>query len=630
MTQLGAIGAARTPLEERAAIKNRVRELRQLMAVFLKAGKTLRLYSEGHRFFSRFADEFESRLEAQFEHGESLTFEITPTNINWDGHVVFANKEQRQNLAFKLYRDGVRLLQFRKGVTAAETRDFVSLVARESSSAAALGADLSVLFWEADFKNIHLAVAETFVDYDEQSTEALKRLEDDLSMFEEEFGLEKRDVDESDLEELKKLWDGSKGTSGGAAGVGKSSSGAGQDEEEAYRPLAFEDIPRGQELLRGDPQFGEPPLYDDTDIPALPPESLDDAAMEFVYSDLYGLEQAFASFEEVGGVLAQVVEAEPDPEELSQLLKNLDDAMAPLLSTAAIGPLNSILRRIALLARRETEAGSFRAAPLSGFVRGVGKVGRLGVLARAVNEDWNPALKGDLFTFISLQDPSNLDELMGFLALLIPEEPRKVVVDALVLMTERSSQPWLDRLQGANWHMACDAMSALAMLDDIPALGSIVPLFERDEATVRRKVVEVLKDHRTPRVDGLMLKALGDEDGDVRMAGLRYCAVHRLRDAADVISEQLNRRSFKDREFKERRGWYITWGMLGGGDLLPELTAIADSAKESGDASEQTQLTLLAIKSIRETGARVWLQEYAASARGELGRMAKKVLEGKA
>lgn len=632
MTQLSAIDDAQTPLQERAATKARVRDLRQLMAVFLKAGKTLRLYSEGHRFFNKFADEFESRLEGQFEHGDSLTFEITPTNINWDGHTVFENKDQRDNLAFKLYRDGVRLLQFRKGVTALETRDFVSLVARESSDARALGADLSVLFWEADFKNIHIAVAETFVDYDADSANALERLESDLTMFEAEFGLEKRELDEADLEELKKLWDGSKGGAGAGPGSSAVMRPGGHVEEDvaAYRPAALDEVPRGQESYRDDPQFGEPPMYDDTELPALPPESLDDAAMEFVYSDLYGLEQAFASFEEVGGVLAHVVEAEPDPEELVHLLKNLDDALAPLLSTAAIGPLNAILRRLALLARRETEAGSFRAEPLNEFVAGIGKVSRLGVLARAVNEDWNPALRGELFTFLSLQSDTNLPELMKFLAMLLPDGARQVVVDALVIKTRRSSAPWLEALSGANWHMACDCMRALSMLDDVPALGQLVPLYGRDEATVRRKVVDVLKDHRTPRVDGLMMQALEDDDGEVRMMALRYIAVHRMRDSVDVLRRVVRGRGFGDREFKEQRGWYITLGMLGGSELLPEFQAVAQDALATSDASEKVHLTLLAIKAVRETGARSWLQTYAGSARGDLGRLAKKVLEGKA
>jgi hypothetical protein len=638
VTQLEAIEDPQTPLQERAAIKARVRDLRQLMAVFIKAGKTLRLYSETHRFFSRFADELETRLEGEFEHADALTFEVTPTSINWDGHVVFENKDGRDNLAFKLYRNGVRLLQFRKGVTAAETRDFVALVARESRDARSLGADLSVLFWEADFKNIHLAVAETFVDYDEHSAAALQRLESDLSLFEAEFGLQKREVDEADLEELKKLWDGSKGGTGGPGGGGAGGPGGGgatgsaggAADDQGYRPEALRGVEPGEESLRADDSFGAPPLFDPTDLPALPPESLDDAAMEFVYSDLYGLEQAYASFEEVGGVLAHVVEAEPDAEELAHLLKNLDDAIAPLLSTAAIGPLNSILRRLALLAQRETEAGSFRAGPLNEFIGGIGKVSRLGVLARAVNEDWDPGLRGELFTFISLQSPDNLDELLQFLGHLLPDEPRRVVVDALVLMTRRSSAPWLGVLKAANWHLACDAITALGMLDDVPALGQIVQLYRRDEASVRRKVVDVLKDHRTPRVDEMMMDGLQDDDGEVRLAALRYVAVHRLKDAVETIRKVLRSRGFKDRPFAERRGWYITMGMLGGGALLPELARAAEAARDANDAGEDTHLTLLAIKAIRETGARSWLQEYTQSARGEVGRLAKKVLEGKA
>ena len=77
---------------DRAAMKARVRKLQQLMAVFLKAGKTLRLYSEDHRFFSRFADEFETRLEEQHAIDDALTFEITPTSILWDGNTVFEER----------------------------------------------------------------------------------------------------------------------------------------------------------------------------------------------------------------------------------------------------------------------------------------------------------------------------------------------------------------------------------------------------------------------------------------------------------------------------------------------------------------------------------------------------------
>ena len=99
--------SAPTSVQERAAHRARIKEVERLLAVFLKAGKTLRLYDDDHRFFDRFVQEFGERLHKQLATEHALTLEVTPTSINWDGSAVFKNKEQRENLAFKLYRDGV-------------------------------------------------------------------------------------------------------------------------------------------------------------------------------------------------------------------------------------------------------------------------------------------------------------------------------------------------------------------------------------------------------------------------------------------------------------------------------------------------------------------------------------------
>lgn len=634
MTQLESLTAS-SAQQDRAATRTRVRELQKLMAVFLKAGKTLRLYNEGHEFFSRFADEFETRLEAEFEHGDSLTLEITPNAILWDGHVVHENKEHRENLAFKLYRDGVRLLQFREGVTADQTRDFVTLVAREGDVKGS-GQDLSVLFWESDFKHIHIAVAETFVDYDEEANKALKQLETDLGTFEREFGLEKRELSEDQLDELKRIWQGGHPTLAGGGGAGGSEGGGGKGATKglgtvaapAYEPAALAAYGDTELHSRTDDLFAGKPVFDPTDMPALPAESLDDLSMELVYADLHGLEQAYASFEEVGGVLAHVVEGEGDAEELVEFLKHLDDALAPLLSTAAIGPLNSVLRRIALIARRESEAGSFRAEPLNDFVRGIGRLERLQVLARAINEDWQSTLRGDLFSFVSIQDPRGFDELMGFLAALHPEEPRQVVVDAMVLLSGKRPDPWVRALDGGNWHLVIDAMEALSVLGDVPALEHVVPLFDRTEPQVRLKVLDVLKKERSARIVELVFRGLEDEDSAVRLAALRYCAVHRLKEAVPTLQRAIEHRAFRAFDFSEKRGWHITFGLLGGGAALDEVKNTLESALHSGDHGEDVHLALLTAKAVRETAARAWLADYIERASGDLSLLARKIMAG--
>ena len=70
--------------------------------------------------------------------------------------------------------------------------------------------------------------------------------------------------------------------------------------------------------------------------------------------------------------------------------------------------------------------------------------------------------------------------------------------------------------------------------------------------------------------------------------------------------------------------------VLTGVGSLPQGSPDAEAAAAAKDAGEKTHLTLLAIRAIRETGARAWLQEFAKNSRGEVGRLAKKVMEGKA
>ena len=619
-----ATNAWTTP--DKAALKARVRKLQQLMAVFLKAGKTLRLYSEDHRFFTGFASEFETRLNEQHAIDDALTFEITPTSIQWDGNVVFENREQRQNLAFKLYRDGVRLLQFRRGAKAEEVRDFVTLIAREGDRGGG-SQDLSVLFWEADFKHIHIAVAETFVEYDAEAADTLRRLELDLSEFEAQFGVVERDEVSAEAEKLKVAWDGSTATASSPAGA--SNAAFASDGAPGYEPAAFAGGGSARDArFGGEEAFRGAHFEDDTDLPALPREAFDDYAMEMVYADLHGLERAYASFEEVGGVLSHVLEAEPSEEELTLLLKNLDDALSPLLSTAAVGPLNSVLRRIALLRQRETEAGSFRARPLAEFMASIGRIERLQIIARAINEDWSEAIRGELFTFLSLQHPGNLEQLMQFLGQLLPPEPRQVAVEALVLLSQRDPKPWLDSLRSPNPRLVADAVAALGMIADPVAIEHVAIAYEREEPAVRLAALETLKTQQTIRIQQLMLRALRDDDGPVRVTALRYCAVNGIEAAVDVIEDAMAARGFQDRPFEERRGWFMTLGMLAGTAVLPRFQAIAERARRSGAYGQDVHLALLAIRSIRESVARAWLAEFAGKATGELKLLSHKVLAG--
>lgn len=572
-------------MEERAAQRVKVRQLKKLLALFLKAGKTLRLYSEDHKFFDTFTNQFIDGLAESFSEGmSSLTLEITPRSINWDGHIVFENPEQRENLAFKLYRDGVRLLQFRRGATADELREFVELVAREVEGGGSK--DLSVLFWEGDFKHIQMAIAETFVDYDETAMDLMKDVDERLAAYERAFELIIADGMQRDYEP--------QGLSGVDDGVGD------EDEEEE-----------------------EPPL------PAIPAECLSDAAMESVYEDLHGLEDPYASFDEVGTVVAEVVLAETNPDELRALLEHLDHGLSTLLATASIGPLNKILRRLSLIGRDAEAHDHWRGRLLKDFLVSLGTAERLALVARAVNTDWNPGLRGDLFTFASLHHPKSLQELIAFLGELRQPEARKIVTDAVLLLSGRDPKPFLTALNSPRGNLAADAIHALQRIDDPTHLDRITGAFARPEPVVRLAVIEALRSQQSPRIHKLILGALADEDSKVRLEALRYVTVYKMTDAVPKMIATLKARDFNDRPFDERRGWYLAMGRTAGAAAIPAFRKRTDPALGSSESSATVQLGLIGIKATQSPEGKQYLKQFLSQARGEARITAKQIIEGK-
>ena len=597
-------GPSLTPIEQRAAMKGQVRELKRLLAVFLKAGKTLRLYSESHRFFDRFAQEFMTRLDEQFIAMDSLTFEITPVAINWDGNTVFENREQRENLAFKLYRDGVRLLQFRRGTTIEEVREFVTLVAREVD-AAAVSKDLSVLFWEADFKHIHIAVAETFVEYSAEAARVLAEIQINLQELQSAFELDPvtRRLTRHEPEAY-------------SAKTNK------QSVEEEIRSL-LEDDPWAMPFELEDEDEDEQP---DTEVPQVPAEVRDEGRMRQVYEDLMGMEDPYATFEEVGSVLAEVVARETDEGELRRLLAHLDDALSPLLATAAIGPLNAVLRRLGLLGRIGFARSEFSGEAIRDFFVRFCQADRLSLLARAIDEDWSDAWKGDLFTFVSLQSRAGVDELVGFLGQVRNLGPRRVIADALVLLADRQAEPFMEALQSPNWRLAADGVYALSRIGDPTSLDAMIGAFSRDEHSLRVEVLQALRKYQSPRIQDLMLDALEDPHEAVRLAALRYLAVYRIKEAVALLTKTMGSRDFGDRSFDEKRGWYITLGHIAGMSVFMAFRKRVEPVRGREKANEEAHLGLLGIRSIRSADAGKFLDEFAGAVHGDLRLLVRRLI----
>ncbi|GEM_PF-1841036 len=614
---------------DRVQMRKRTKALTAMLQVFLKAGKTLRLYSADHHFFEMFVGQFQDRLNEQLGSDDSLTIEVTPRAMIWDGNIVFRAEEgRRESLPWKLHRDGVRLIQFIRGIERVEIREFVTLLARETDASTSSGTELSVLFWEADFKHIRLAIAESFVEYTEEAERILAEVAEDLERLRQRFGIMERPKPGSytpmarkDLKGDERRFASDVTTHGRLTGLG------GIDGLEAgggYGGNRRETLP--EVGRRG--YVGTILVDDETELPDVPVEAFDDNAMVRLYEDLHGLENVNAGYDEVGAILAEVVLAESSPPELEVFLQHLDEALSPLLATGNIRALNAVLRPIALVARQQSADGTFRAGVLRGFFVKLGREDRLALLAEALNVGWDEELRGELFTFVSVQHVDDVDAIFKLLRQVQDERPRNIIADALLLLTARDSERFISRLQSPSAFEAAAAVRALSRIGGPILMDHVAGAYTRSEPDIRAKVLAALRTQRSPRVSTLMQDALSDPSSEVRLEALRYLASNRVQSSLPILTDTLRRKDFSDRGFEERRGWYIALGRLAGREALQAFTHQAEAGKESKVAAmvEQVHLALLGIRATRTKEGQVYLERFAETARGELRVIARRMV----
>jgi HEAT repeat protein len=125
------------------------------------------------------------------------------------------------------------------------------------------------------------------------------------------------------------------------------------------------------------------------------------------------------------------------------------------------------------------------------------------------------------------------------------------------------------------------------------------------------------------------LDALADPAAGVRTAALRYITVYKIKEALQPIAESIRSRSFSERSFDERRGWFIALGHLAGAGGLPALLKQAEPFRGGSKIAEAAHLALLGIKATRSREGKAWMETFANETSGDLQLLTHKILAGR-
>lgn len=165
--QSPAAGRAPEPAEVRAQVQDAIRGL-------AKAWRTYLLYEGRSPALDRIVDSLRESLRQMFTRIPFFTLAVEERELLWEGVPVYQGDDadrplggpasSRENLAFTLYRDGLREISFHKGVERDELDALLEILARVSRLRGEDQDDLLTLLWDHDWYHLRYRYVEGLPD----------------------------------------------------------------------------------------------------------------------------------------------------------------------------------------------------------------------------------------------------------------------------------------------------------------------------------------------------------------------------------------------------------------------------------------------------------------------------------
>jgi hypothetical protein len=143
-------------------VRERVAGVVDFFQLLRKAFKQIGLYRHNVTGYGKYLAGAYEALHRLLESYEGIAMHVEQRGFKYLGQPVYSEEATDLNLAFMFYRDGVRLLVFRQGLTALELLDFALICLTNFKDLEFAQEDMGSLMWKSNFSHIEHVVLECF------------------------------------------------------------------------------------------------------------------------------------------------------------------------------------------------------------------------------------------------------------------------------------------------------------------------------------------------------------------------------------------------------------------------------------------------------------------------------------
>ena len=146
------------------------RAAKEVIQAILKSKKILRMYPENNPIYVKTLEDAYNKFREFFYYNEELQLKIKQNEIYCGTEQVYNSSEKEDNLALFFFKDGLREITFKKGLTNDEVEAFLTVITLDFDTEV-IDDDIVTLFWEKDFQNIQYVVDDAVLaDEDDYET----------------------------------------------------------------------------------------------------------------------------------------------------------------------------------------------------------------------------------------------------------------------------------------------------------------------------------------------------------------------------------------------------------------------------------------------------------------------------
>ncbi len=488
-------------------------EVKEFILALDRGIKAVKLYPTNNSNYHALTARSISQIMIFFNRHAELCLSVGCFDFLHEGELIYRNDDRTSSFPFALFKDGIRQLIFRRGITAEELLAFMNAFNRDFTKEY-LDDDLVTCFWEHDFKHISFVAVEDFLD---------EYLPEDV------VASEDRDRALADRGNLSAIAPGDI-----KAMVSKGSGSI---------PGATTGVPLRQAVLR--PEL----LMVGEDLQARVASLIrDDAERE--YDPL------------LVDVLQNILRDETDPEAIRDLVLLLGRLVDYDLSRGNLARAMGILRRLSSLNERDVTYPPRVSEELrllwGRFSKEEFIENNLGEVLQK-RPDLNPDEVADL---VMLLRPAAIPHLLNLFEKIDHMRMRKALCRGLAGLAADHIHLVAQGLDDRRWYVARNAVFVLGMIHREEVLPFLHKALRHPNPRVRREVARVALSLPFPGVDSFIMATFDDPDEKERLFAYRNIG----RETGEAVHEKLRNLAttadFRKRSPAERQGILVALGRI--------------------------------------------------------------------